>query len=82
MAAQPTTLEGQLVEAEFLRAAFEYVAPKPNWKMPIDTLLADLDACPYDIAVLVRAIEFMTATQATVCIDRITAPGYYAGPAN
>jgi hypothetical protein len=69
-----------------LTAAFDKVKNADHWKNPIDATIpvADVD-------ITAKAIEFFTATKASLFrvggIDgkvrmRVTAPGYYAGPAN
>lgn len=64
-----------------LKAAFDLVAPKDNWKMPIDITLHATDA---EVAVIKEAITFYTGSVATVTAlmgaigwVRITAAGYY-----
>lgn len=67
-----------------LTGLFNKVAPKDNWKGPINalvTLSAD------ELALLPYAIEFFTATKATILRGSnpgtyvVTADGYAAGPA-
>jgi hypothetical protein len=65
-----------------LRAAFEKVEDKTNWKNPIKAYIK-----PEEIEITKAAIEFFTATQATfknIDINKVwvEAPGYYNGPAN
>ncbi len=65
-------------------AAFKKVQNRENWKMAIKTIVSGTDD---DMNVIAEAIEFYTATVATVRplgggSYRVTAPGYYAGPAN
>lgn len=77
------------------KAAFTRVQNKLDWKMPVDATVTV--ARLGDIDVITDAIEFYTATEARVQFVgperrelgrrdgwtvRITAPGYYAGPAN
>jgi hypothetical protein len=69
-----------------LTAAFDKVKNKDHWKNPIDATIpvADVD-------ITAKAITFFTATQPKFfrvgeqgrnAKMRVTAPGYYAGPAN
>lgn len=67
-----------------LDAAFTKVANKDHWKAPIDTVV---DLTPSELAATIKAIPFFTATPATITAlgdgkFRVTAPGYWAGPAN
>lgn len=72
-----------------LQPAFNLVADPANWKNPIDRTI-DLGDCEDPatfLATIKESIEFYTATDGTVAqvgptTYRITAPGYYAGPAN
>lgn len=69
-----------------LKTAFERVQNKDHWKGPIDAFVTVRSED--EIALIEAAVEFYTATRATVrptsdCFRvRITAPGYWAGPAN
>lgn len=70
--------------AEF-DAAFDLVKNRDHWKGPIDATLAG--ASPALVATVLDAIEFYTATDGVATklgdgVYRITAPGYWAGPAN
>ncbi len=80
-----SAIHGGYTKAE-LTASFNKVKNKDHWKNPIDAVI------PFDDhAITEKAIEFFTATKASFFrvggIDgkvrmRVTAPGYYAGPAN
>lgn len=65
-----------------LKTAFERVQNRDHWKGPIDCIIPSSD-----IIITAAAIEFYTATKADIAqVDgtksvRITAPGYWAGPA-
>lgn len=68
---------------EILRAAFDQVCNKDDWKAPIDCVV------PYDLANLyMQAIEFMTGVkpESAVCMInyermfRLTCVGYRNGP--
>lgn len=72
-----------------LSAAFDRVKNPDHWKNPIDAYIT-IDT-PEELATVLEAIEFYTATSGTARklhrvgdadVYRITAPGYYAGPAN
>lgn len=80
-----SAIHGGYTKSE-LEAAFKKVQNADHWKNPIDATIpvADVD-------ITAKAIEFFTATKASFFrvggIDgkvrmRVTAPGYYAGPAN
>lgn len=72
-----------------LRQAFERVQNQDHWKGPIDAVVVCKDC--YEGAMIADAVEFYTATQATLKVLRavpgkyiayhVTAPGYWAGPA-
>lgn len=67
-----------------MRAAFDKVCDKRDWKNPIRAVIAD-----EAIEVTVAAIEFFTASKAKVTamlgfgegMSYLIAEGYYAGPA-
>jgi len=66
------------------QAAFNRVQNPTNWKKPIYAVVTGSDE---DLKIIAEAIEFYTATSATIThltddMYRVTAPGYYAGPAN
>ena len=74
-------------QAEFQTAmdtAFQKVMiPGQHWK---DRICKMVEAQPSEVDQIVKAIEFFTATKATVerldvCIYRISSPGYWGGPA-
>lgn len=85
----PTSLPTDARVAE-LEVAFSRVENAEHWKAPIDVVI--LVKTPAEVADVLEAIEFYTATEGTakfVTGDRdgeanwhITAPGYWAGPAN
>ena len=68
---------------DLLRTAFDQIAPKDDWKGPIEAVV------PWELANLYcQAVVFMTATDANYEFIEgsdmkglITAPGYNAGPA-
>lgn len=67
-----------------LDAAFDKVRNKDHWKGPIDVTLP---LSPDDIVAIAYAVPFFTATGANFTlvspgVYRVTAPGYWAGPAN
>jgi hypothetical protein len=73
-------------QAEFqtaMDAAFQKVMiPGQHWK---DRICKMVEAQPSEVDQIVKAIEFFTGTKATVerldvCIYRIRAAGYWAGP--
>jgi len=71
---------------EALDAAWELIAPAGHWKDPIDKLVDARE----NFAPIVHSIGFYTGTMAKVGpadevepgMRRVTAPGYWAGPAN
>lgn len=68
-----------------LEAAFRLVEPLSHWKDRIDATV-DLRNPDTDIPRLAFAVEFFTATRATITLVsgtryRVTADGYRAGPA-
>jgi len=72
-----------------LDAAFKRVQNREHWKGAIDCVVEILTNG--DLATILEAIEFYTATTGTVTpigeigkttTFRVTAPGYWAGPAN
>lgn len=74
---------------EALSRAFDRVRNKSHWKDAIDAIVLTVNKAELDL--ILFAVEFYTATKATaVCVRgevglrtyRITAPGYWAGPAN
>lgn len=75
------SFHGQPITRGLFKAAFEKVAPKENWKLPID---AEVDvAGDFEIYVLKQAVIFFTACVPDVrrigpgrC--RVVAAGYYA----
>lgn len=82
--------EGDVLERVVLKAAFDLVANKTDWKAPVDAYVEG-ETCDFSEDVICRAVEFFTATTATVSrgIDcgavastyRVRAAGYRAGPA-
>jgi len=75
--------EGQMVVAELYRRAFELVAPRPNWKAPINSALLCPDEYEYAPQVIAEAVGFMTGAAAEIIeypdgTVRLKAPGYYA----
>jgi hypothetical protein len=76
----PNSLLGGYTQAE-LEAAFALVAPKDNWKLPINAKLPG-KTTPREIDKIAFAIGFFTGGVATFTFDGIsyavTAPGYYA----
>ena len=79
---------GGFEEAD-IRAAFEKVADPNDWKGPIEAIIRG-----EEIPLVAAAIEFFTATPATVAVGNmnlseglgfipyvVTADGYRAGPA-
>jgi hypothetical protein len=77
---------GRAVTQGELKVAFEAVADKVNWKMPIDAVV-DLD--PYTMAMVKEAVVFFTGSVAKfkaltgtttdgIGRYRVTAAGYYA----
>lgn len=69
-----------------VEALFSLVEPKPNWKAPIHAYVSIVEHPTIVWDDLMYAIEFMTATQATVhrhddTTFLVTAAGYAAGPA-
>ena len=68
---------------EEMARAFENVQDKENWKNPINSCVR-----AEDVEVTKEAIVYFTATEATLGENlgngwyKITAPGYYMGPAN
>jgi hypothetical protein len=75
------SLLGGYTEDE-LKKAFELVAPKPNWKMPIDALISSIT--PIKKRKLISfAVMFYTGGIAVFKKTpsgkiRVTSPGYYA----
>ena len=81
MTFDPDSLLGGYTQAE-LEAAFALVAPKDNWKLPINAKLPG-KTTPAEIDKIAFAIGFFTGGVATfTLVDGIsyavTAPGYYA----
>ena len=89
MSFDPNSLLGGYSQAE-LEAAFSLVAPKDNWKMPINAALP-LSTTAADVEMIAFAIMFFTGSEASfkfvkVVEDyetkmkpaKVTAPGYYA----
>ena len=76
--------QGRILESTVMRAAFELVADKADWKNAVSARVY-ADCCDFEDAILARAVAFMTATTATItrdgCFIVVKAPGYYAGPA-
>jgi hypothetical protein len=74
-------LLGGYTEAE-LSAAFALVAPKENWKLPIEAVIPK--PSPYDAALLKFAVAFYTGGKAKFTglpsgkAVLVTSPGYYA----
>ena len=74
-------------EAELCRRAFDLVADATDWKRPVCKVL-DTRELAFEPEVIAHAVGFMTATAAHVGYEypgprvKITAPGYYRGPAN
>lgn len=74
----------QMLQAK-MDAAFKMVlAPGQHWKDKIDYVVECRD---HEVALIAEAVEFFTATKAKVVklredTYRVTAPGYWAGPAN
>jgi hypothetical protein len=75
-AAWIANMMGGYTQAE-LEAAFALVAPKPNWKMPIDAKLSKSTTVA-EIAKIKFAIMFFTGSEATFGYGSVKAPGYYA----
>jgi hypothetical protein len=69
-------LMGGYSQAE-LEAAFALVAPKPNWKTPINAKLSKSTTVA-EIARIKFAIMFFTGSEATFGYGSVKAPGYYA----
>jgi hypothetical protein len=76
MAFDPNTLMGGYTQEE-LEAAFALVAPKPNWKMPIDAKLPKT-LTTAEVARIKFAIMFFTGSEAKFGYGSVKAPGYYA----
>ena len=77
-----SSLLGGYTQAE-LDAAFALVAPKGNWKMPINATLPMASVTADDLAKIAFAVTFFTGSNATVSVTKtgklfLTAPGYYA----
>lgn len=75
---------GRGVTRRELTAAFNRVAPRDNWKLPIDVTI---DTTPEERLMIAEAITFFTGSVAKfeprgelapLSPFRITAPGYYA----
>lgn len=68
---------------EQMEKAFQAVQDKKHWKNPINSCVR-----AEDVEVTKEAIVYFTATEATLGENlgngwfKITAPGYYRGPAN
>jgi hypothetical protein len=68
---------------EQLEHAFKNVQDKKHWKNPINSCVRS-----EDVEITMEAIAFFTATEATLGENlgngwyKISAPGYYLGPAN
>lgn len=81
----PLPTEARVAE---LSAAFDRVKNPEHWKGPIDAVVrVTTGAGAADMATILEAIEFYTATTGIVHDlgdgrFRILAPGYWAGPAN
>ena len=80
MTIDPNTLLGGYTESE-LSAAFELVAPKPNWKTAISATLPSITSAKKR-ALISFAIGFYTGSEATWSKTPsgkllVTAPGYY-----
>jgi hypothetical protein len=75
MTIDPASLLGGYTQAE-LEAAFALVAPKPNWKMPIEATLPK-NTPAAEIKKIAFAIEFFTGGKAKFTYGKVTAPGYY-----
>lgn len=78
------------ISQDCYREAFDLVAPKGDWKGPIDATVSvsKLKEMGITVAHLVEAIEFYTATEAKVTAPEeagdllfVRAAGYRAGPA-
>ena len=79
-------VEFEVFQAEMKRA-FALVENKEHWKGAVDALVTQEAVA--EVGGLLRvceAVEFFTATQATVTVEggllRVRAAGYWAGPAN
>lgn len=82
--------EGAILERVVLKAAFDLVANKTDWKAPVDALVEG-ESCDFSEDVIVDAVLFFTGTTATVSRGfdcgavastyRVRAAGYRAGPA-
>lgn len=75
---------GNLHTIAELSAAFDAVKSAEHWKAPIDAQIRG-----EEVVITLAAIEYYTATQGklgsfnpSTCTFRVTAPGYWAGPAN
>lgn len=78
------------IETMKLRQAFDLVAPKPDWKAPIDTFITDaqLAEAGVDLEAVREAVIHYTATVPTFSRVgfspngvKVEAAGYHAGPA-
>lgn len=85
MDAQPDKLSAANVEGVFMKAAFDHVCDKDDWKAPIDTM-HNQRTCEFSLDVIEAAVEYMTATKAKFISHgypwvQVKAAGYRAGPA-
>ncbi len=77
-------LQGMLLEKQVLLSAFELVKNREDSRGPIDAMV-HADLCEVSPEVIVRAIEFFTATTPKVTREGeylvVKSLGYRAGPA-
>lgn len=76
--------QGNLLLGTIMHHVFGMVANKADWKAPIDARL-NAETCDVEPAVIVKAVEFMTATDCTIVETnteiRVKSIGYRNGPA-
>jgi hypothetical protein len=76
------TVFGKRVTDAEMKAAFDKVAPKPDWRFPIETTA--VLANDYEITVMAKAVEYFTGSKATFTpkgssnVYVVKAAGYYA----
>lgn len=77
-------IKGGLVERAVLSDAFELVSNKQDWRGPINASV-HVGCCNYEPEILNRAVQYFTATDASIEEKDdhyvVRAAGYRAGPA-
>jgi hypothetical protein len=77
-------MQGNLLLSSIMHHVFAMVAPKGDWKGPINATL-NAATCDVEPAVIYKAVEFMTAAPCTIVETgteiHVKSIGYRAGPA-